>query len=452
VRLRSVFAAVLLAAACALAGATGAAARSKFDTKVLAHIPSPGYPALSLVGQDRTIYVGTFTSASGQDLGPSKVFAYSPKGKLTRTYVIQGQTQGASNGVQVAARDAQGRLYLLDQHPPRVVRLNPKTGKQTTYGTFRDVMPCPPLLPPADCSDTIMDNPPEPDYAAWGTDGSLYVTDFQQGLLWRVPPGGGPAHVWFTDPRLDGSLFGPAGIVLLPDRHTLMLDTSAGGATSPDSTTGELYKLPIQQNGQPGTLQKIWESGPKEAPDGFALTRSGNVYMALAGPDVNQLVEISPAGKELARFPADTSGDNGSSVPFDEPSSVEFDGRRMIVTNDSFIAGDSSHFVIFDVFAGEEGAPVFVPNDRLYKLVAQPSSVRTGVLRTFHFHATLGSGAVRGATVAFGGRQATTDKDGNAAIAVRFQKAGARQATLQLGSPIRTVAKAAVNVSAAPRR
>src|SRR5205085_6504508 len=149
-------------------------------------------------------------------------------------------------------------LYLLDQRHPRVLTLNPDTGEQKVYATFKDGPPCMPPGSGGDCSDTVMDNPPEPDYAAWGTDGAMYVTDYQQAVIWRVPPGGGQAHVWFTDPRLDGSLFGPAGIILMPDRRTLMFDTSAGGATSPppDSTTGELYRLPILPNGQPGTLTK----------------------------------------------------------------------------------------------------------------------------------------------------------------------------------------------------
>src|SRR5205823_5815928 len=82
-------------------------------------------------------------------------------------------------------------------------------------------------------------------------------------------------------------------------------------------TTGELYTLPILPNARPGVLTKLWESGPTEGPDGFALARSGNVYMALVGPNTNQLVVISPTGTELARFPTDKSGNNGSSVPFD---------------------------------------------------------------------------------------------------------------------------------------
>src|SRR3712207_8997692 len=63
------------------------------------------------------------------------------------------------SGVQVAAEDRAGGLYLLDQNPPRIVRLDPKTGRQRTYATFFDVLPCVPATAPANCSATVMDNP-----------------------------------------------------------------------------------------------------------------------------------------------------------------------------------------------------------------------------------------------------------------------------------------------------
>lgn len=353
---------LLPAALCALLLLPGvAAARAKWDTRVLAHVPPPGYPALSLIAPDRTIYVGTFTNASGSPSGPAHLYAYSPEGLMLRDWTIQGERPDGDNGIQAAAQDMRGDLYLLDQQPPRVIRFDPHTGRQSTYATFRDVPPCG-RASSGDCSDTVMDNPPEPDYAAWGTDGSLYVTDYQQGLVWRVPPGGGQAHVWFTDPELDGTFFGPAQIVMLPDHHGFMLDTSAGGLTSVgDPTSGKLYELPIAPDGRPGRLRQIWESGPAQGPDGFALAKSGNVYMALVGPGTNELVEISPSGREIGHAPASPLANEQMAVPFDEPSSVQFDGERMIVTNDAYFSGDQSHWVIYDVWAGEPGAPVYVP-------------------------------------------------------------------------------------------
>ncbi|MEA2423296.1 MAG: hypothetical protein QOF55_2395 [Thermoleophilaceae bacterium] len=455
---------VLGAVIAAVCGAAAPAqARDRFDTKVLARVPTPGYPALSLVAPNRTIYVGTFTNAMGSDTGPSKVFAFAPDGQLTREYTVEGQTPGASHGVQVAAIDAKGRLYLLDQHPARVLILDPATGKQTTYGTFKDVPPCLPGAATADCSATTMDNEPEPDYAAWGTDGSLYVTDYLQGLIWRVPPGGGEAKVWLTDPQLDGSQFGPAGIVLMPDHKTLMISTSAGGVATPgDPTTGKLYTVPIGVDGKPGTLKKLWESGPREGPDGFALAASGNVYLALVGPGANQIVEIAPDGKELARAPGDPNANSQMEVPFDSPSSVQFDGQRMIVTNDAFFSGDQTHMVVFDVFAAEPGEPVFVPgvtqgspeivrSKKRYSVSARPRAVKAGQKRRFRFRARVADAAgkrplARGVVV-FGRRRVRTDARGVAVIRARLNRRGRHMARLLLpGGKRRVVAKAYVRV------
>lgn len=443
--------------------ATPAGARERFDIKVLAHVPAPGYPALSVVAPNRTIYVGTFTNAAGNDTGPSKVFAYSPDGHLDREFTIEGQETGVSNGVQVAAIDAQNRLYLLDQHPARVLILDPATGKQTTYATFKDVPACLPGAASGGCSATTTDNEPEPDYAAWGTDGSLYVTDYTQGLIWRVPPGGGEAQVWFTDPQLDGSEFGPAGIRLMPDHKTLMVSTSAGGVTTPgDPTTGKLYKLPIGDDGKPGALTKIYESGPREAPDGFALAASGNIYLALVGPGANQIVQLDPSGKELARVPGSPAANSQMEVPFDSPSSVEFDGERLIVTNDSYFSGDQSHMVLFDVFASEPGEPVFVPgvtqpslpvvkSKKRHSLSVRPRSVRSGSRHRFHFRARVADAAgkrpfARG-VVAFAGRRVRLDARGVATVRVRLKTRGRRVARLlRSGGRRRVVAKTYVRV------
>jgi sugar lactone lactonase YvrE len=104
----------------------------------------------------------------------------------------------------------------------------------------------------------------------------------------------------------------------------------------------------------------LWESRPVDGPDGFAISRSGRIYITLTG--TNQLAVLSPTGSELERFPEQPlSGDNGSSVPFDNPSSAMFLGRRLIVANQSFISGEPTHQAILDVYAGERGAPEPIP-------------------------------------------------------------------------------------------
>jgi sugar lactone lactonase YvrE len=331
-------------AALAAVAALPAAAQARLEVRVLAHVPPPGYPANTLVAADGTIYAGTFKSlTASSDNGPSKVFAFAPDGRLLRSYTVSGQTPGAPHGVQVAATDRSGRLYLLDQDPARVLILDPRTGAQRTWATFDHLAGA---------------NAPEPDFATWGPDGSLYVTDYSQYVIWRIPPAGGRASVWLASPLFNGVIVGPAGIELLPDGHTLMLSTGAGGT---NTTTGKLYTIPIAADGRPGPLHQLWESGPFEAPDGFAVARSGNIYLALVGPLANAVVEVSPQGRTIARVPANAIANSMQPMPFDAPGSVTFDGNDVIVGNQSSIMGDQSHMALLAIAVGEPGLPQSLP-------------------------------------------------------------------------------------------
>jgi sugar lactone lactonase YvrE len=278
---------------------------------------------------------------------------------------VPGQNLSGGQGVQVATSDAKQRLVLLDRDPARVLLLNRRRQTQRTrfhtYARFPDLRPCSPGTTGPNCSPTTSDDPPVPNYAAWGRDGSLYVTDYLQAVIWRVPPGGGKPEVWLADPRLDGSQFGTTGIVLEPDHRTLLVmqQSSAGGADG-NPSTGKLYSLRIRRHHRAGQLQRIWESKPVDGPDGFWIGRSGRIYAALAGS--NQLAVIGPGGKDLGRFPAlPGTGSNGSAVPFDTPSSVMFKGTRLIVANQAFFGGDPTHQAILDVEARERGMPEFIP-------------------------------------------------------------------------------------------
>ncbi|HEX2015819.1 MAG TPA: hypothetical protein VGN69_03915 [Solirubrobacteraceae bacterium] len=460
--MRRALTAAVLGGALALlstAGAGAQASRARFDTRVLAHIPTPGFAALSLVGPDRSIFAGTFENPAGDSL-PSKVIRFSPTGALETSYTIVGQDLSAPHGVQTAAIDAAGRLYLLDVSPPRVLRLDPRTGRQEVYATFRPVPTCsnappppgpsPPGVPapspgPAECKQTIPDNAPEPDYAAWGPDGSMYVTDYQQGLIWKVPPGGGAARVWLSDPRFDGAMFDVAGIVLKPDHRTLLVDTSASApSTGPNFANGKLYELPIRPDGSPGPLRQIWESGPREAPDGFALAHSGNVYMALVGPGTNQLVEIAPDGHEVARTAMGQTSSDAYAVPYDEPSSAVFDGSRLIVTNLSYVQGNTANQVLFDVWAGEPGEPVYhpptagvAPGPRArpsLQLAVRPRRLRAGARARLRIRVTAGPGGAPGPVAGVRlrvlprrwqvGRDRRTGRNGRATLTVSPRRAG----------------------------
>jgi sugar lactone lactonase YvrE len=193
------------------------------------------------------------------------------------------------------------------------------------------------------------------DYGAWGPDGSLYVTDYQQAVIWRVPPGGGAAEVWLADKKLDGGMFGTAGIALAADHRTLVISQgSSAGLGAGNPATGRIYTVAIGADGHPGELKQLWESGPAEAPDGLAIAASGRIYVALVSPLANQLVAVGPDGKEVDRSPA----------TFDAPSSVAFLGNSLIVADQSYVNGDPSHMQILDVAVGEPGIPELIPGKR----------------------------------------------------------------------------------------
>lgn len=336
-------AAALAAALVALVAVTSVAAageRPRFDTRVLALIPSPGFPARAYVAPNHRIYEGTYTNPSG-DSSPSRVLEYSRNGQLLRSWTISGQDLAADHGVQVATSDARGRLVLLDKSPARVLTLNTRTGRQRVYATFPDEA--------------------TPNYAAWGRDGTLYVTDYTHGVIWRVPPGGGTPSVWLDDPVLDGLEFGTTGIVLAADRrHLLVAQQSSAGLGDGNPTTGKIYSVEIAADGSPGAITRLWESAPLDGPDGFAVGASGRIYVALLL--ANQIAVVGPDGSEIERFPsAPLSGENGSAVPFDNPSSASFIGRRIVVANQAFLSGDTSHQAILDVWVGERGQRELIP-------------------------------------------------------------------------------------------
>jgi len=350
---------VLALGASALALLPGASAsgetRQRWDTRVLSHVPSPGYPAFAYAHPNGRVYAGTYTNPTG-DSQRSQVFEWTRGGTLLRSWTVPGQDLPQEHGVQVATSDARGRLVLLEKSTSKILMLDIGTGRFSTYSKLPDLPTCSTGARP--CSPNVLDQPGIPNYAAWGPHGELYVTDYGQAVIWRVPPGGGTPTPWFTDPRLDGTDFGTAGLLLAPT-HDALLFTQQSSADGPTATQGKLYRLPIR-SARPGTLRQLWTSGPTELPDGFGIARSGRIYIAEAGP-ANQLVVVSPTGRELERFPDQPfTGDNGSSVPFDTPSSATFAGRSVLVANQAYF-GDTSHHAILDVYVGERGAPVYIP-------------------------------------------------------------------------------------------
>jgi sugar lactone lactonase YvrE len=329
--------ALLALGAAVLPAGLSAAQRPRWDTRVFAHVGSPGFPAHAYVRPDGQVFEGTYVNPAGDSL-PSKIFDYSSEGALLRSWTMPGQDLSGEHGVQVATSDAAGRLVLLDHTPPRAVILDPATGSFSAYADFP--------------SGSV------PNYAVWLPDGSLLVSDYAQPVIWRIPAGGGTPTQWLTDPRLAGNGFGTTGLALTPDHGSLLVDQQFAGEAAP---RGAIFSVALNANGGPaGGLTQIWQSQPFDLPDGIAVAQSGRIYVALLGP--NQIATLAADGTEQERFPSlPITGENGSPVPFDQISSVAFLGTRLITANQSYVAGNAEHQVLHDVETGEPGAAELIP-------------------------------------------------------------------------------------------
>jgi hypothetical protein len=322
---------------------------------------TPGHPDPIAVNQSAgRVYVGSFTTAltvladrPAPTLEPSRVTEYDFAGNRLREWAVAGQRTQEGHGLTGIALDAAGRLYLADVNPARVVRLDPGTGAQSVYGTIPDFN--------ESAQSRFGNRKPLPNGAAFGADGSLYVTDTTQGVIWRVPPGGGTAQKWFSDPRLI-SFIGPNGIRLMADQRTLLFVVSNSQPPgAPEGLQGKIYKLPITTSGAPGALSAFWTGGTNEGPDSLAIAQSGNVYVAEAGDGARTgFVVLSPAGRELARRQAPVHRLTAD-IAYDTVADVAFVGTRVLFTNSANFSGNVANMAIFEYDVGDTGLPVLRP-------------------------------------------------------------------------------------------
>ncbi|MDR7087865.1 sugar lactone lactonase YvrE [Aeromicrobium panaciterrae] len=347
----------------AIPGVAASATRDKWDTRVFSNVPYPGTPAYVFVHTNGRVYAGTYDAGITK---ASRVFEWTKGGTLLRSWTVPGQDLEHSPGIQVANQDARGRLVLLEKSTSAVLTLDLKTGRFKRQATLPDLPLCSTKVTP--CSPNSSDAKAIPNYAAWGPDGALYITDYGQAVIWRIPAKGGTPKVWFSSNALDSVLeFGTTGLVYQASSKSFLIAQQTVGNLLANAPSGRLYGLPVSKSGKPGKLTTMWTSRPTELPDGFGIGLSGKIYIAGVGP-MNQLVVLSQTGKELERFPKfPLLGDNGSSVPFDGPSNATFLGTRVLVANQSPISGDRAHHVILDVEVGERGVPNYLPKGSILR-------------------------------------------------------------------------------------
>ena len=242
-----------------------------------------------------------------------EVYAVTLDGDVTQV----GSSGGSMLGVAV---DGRGRVYACDAGRGEIVRWDPVTGEVATYarGVGGDDMDC-------------------PNVAAFGPDGSLYVTcsgeDDRPEIL-RVAPGAEAVERWTAAvPRY------PNGALVTPDGDALIVV---------EAKAQRIVRVPILDTGAAGEPAVV-ASVPDTDPDGVALAADGALWVTLYRPD--GLVRIDPSGA------VELVVDDHLASTFDAPTNIAWVGEaldRVVVANvgDTFLS-------IADI--GVTGTPLHLP-------------------------------------------------------------------------------------------
>jgi sugar lactone lactonase YvrE len=359
-RKRKTYCTEALGAALIAAALTGAADAGATFAKGRVFAPVPkttAYPEGIAVGK-RHVFVAGPSKASAAGTLPSRLLVLHKKsGKVARSLTIEGEDLSSEHALHGIAVDKHDRVYVLSTQLG-VLRFweHKKQWLQSTYaGPFPDMPPCGIALPGEDCSPTELPLPPEPTDMAFLQDGTAFVTDARQATIYRIPPGGGAPEIWFQSAKLAGfyDLAGVSAVRASPDGTSLFVTVSYS-AEAP--WEGRIYSIPLVDQPNEADLELVHTFDSFEAPDGLAIGEDGDLWVALSV--TNEIAIVSPDGGELDRI----SGPTGSSIGFDGPAGMAFNGHGdLFVTNSACGSDIAAHFAVLEVDAKDKGTKPFMP-------------------------------------------------------------------------------------------
>jgi len=204
------------------------------------------------------------------------------------------------------AHDADGNVYACDDRRACVHKITPG-GAVSTYASGG-----------ADHKMRV------PNYPVFDDAGNLFVSDSggfgdRDGLIWRIRPGG-RAEIW------DRSASGfTNGMCLSADGRTLFVVESSPPVIS---------TIAIRADGSAGERRVILEM-PRQVPDGVALDRNGDLYIAMYTPNV--LYRHRPGGELVKLY------DDWQQLKLIAPTNVAFGGRELSTLIIASLCGWSIH-------------------------------------------------------------------------------------------------------------
>jgi gluconolactonase len=208
-----------------------------------------------------------------------------PKGEVYTTgtggqvYRLNLETNTAEQFASTAPRrmlgqavDANKNLYCADCATGKVIRLTPD-GQETTYATG-------PGGEKFLCTN----------YPAFDRYGNMYLSDSGDwseeinGHIYKIPPGGGEARLWFAEP-----VDTPNAIALDAEEKFLYFVETYGNS---------IARIAIHADGSAGTFERVVHM-PRHIPDGIAFDEEGRLWIACHRPDAIYVFDLQTRRLEL---------------------------------------------------------------------------------------------------------------------------------------------------------
>ena len=170
------------------------------------------------------------------------------------------------------AVDAAGNLYCAETVLGAVVKITPD-GQLSTYAGGPDKRPFM-------CAN----------YPAFDRCGNMYLSDSGDwsgqlnGRLYKIPPGGGPARLWYSEP-----LDTPNAIALDAAEDYLYFVETFGSA---------IARIAIRADGSAGVFERVVHM-PRHVPDGIAFDGEGRLWIACHRPDALYVFDLQSRRLEL---------------------------------------------------------------------------------------------------------------------------------------------------------
>lgn len=278
--------------------------------RVLATIPEPGAPQGIAAAPNGRVIVATDNGPERGVNGKPALFVFdggdAPK-RITLDAVVAGQ--GVHDLVLAPGGDG-GDVYALASRPAAVLHVDLNTGSVSTYAAVPDIPPCARAVLQTPCELSPVDNAPKPIDAIADDNGTMFVADAAQGVVWRI--GTDRVATLFFQAREFVALDGLSGIAAAPDRVLYLTVARAPTAAG----AGVIYRL------ADGKLAEVVRTDNGDLPRGVVAGRSGKLYVALSGS--GRVLVLNRDGSRVGWLP-------GAQSAFDTPVRVMFGPTALLV-------------------------------------------------------------------------------------------------------------------------